>query len=124
MAEHPPPVPKQPHCRHCGAPADPAHHYCPWCGRLLAAETAQRPGGQGGRPSWYYEPIWIAVMALLVLGPFALPLVFKSPKLSRNGKIAFTAGIALYTLMIFFYTIKISLIIINEVNSVLDANLM
>ncbi|MDD5429013.1 MAG: hypothetical protein PHI58_07275 [Candidatus Omnitrophica bacterium] len=35
---------------------------------------------------WYYKPVWI-VIALLAAGPFALPLVWLSPRIRNPYKI-------------------------------------
>lgn len=37
-------------------------------------------------------------MGLVILGPFALPLVFRSPKLTPNGRLVAAGLIVLYTL--------------------------
>lgn len=73
-------------CRKCGRPIDPLFAYCPYCGQR------QRSGD-----AWCYDPLWIAVLALFVLGPFALPLVWRSARMGRGAKLAFAAGILAYT---------------------------
>ena len=35
---------------------------------------------------WYYKPIWLVVLGLTVLGPFVLPLVWRTPRLGRTEK--------------------------------------
>ena len=46
---------------------------------------------------WYYRP-WVVILLLFfVLGPFGLPLVYKSPKFSRKSKGVWTAVMAVYT---------------------------
>lgn len=62
-------------CWSCGGILDAADHYCRHCGQ-----------GQGAFLTWYYRPIWIALLALTGLGPFALPLVWRTPRLDRLGK--------------------------------------
>ena len=62
-------------CWSCGGRLDAADHYCRHCGQ-----------GQGAYLTWYYRPIWIALLALTGLGPFALPLVWRTPGLDRTGK--------------------------------------
>jgi lipopolysaccharide export LptBFGC system permease protein LptF len=63
-------------CWRCGGPIDAADRYCRHCGQ-----------GQGSLLAWYYRPFWIAVLALTALGPFALPLVWRTPRLDRTGKV-------------------------------------
>ena len=107
MPEQPPPIPQTPGCSHCGAILDRQFNFCPHCGKRLEPEPA--------KAQWYYEPLWIAVMALLALGPFALPMVFKSSKLSRNGKIIFSVSIVVYTIMLVVASYKIAMAIVNSV---------
>src|SRR5437899_9896884 len=52
------------------------------------------------RPRWYYRPWWVLLMLFLVLGPFGLPLLWKSPSFSRWSKIALTVAVAAYTILL------------------------
>ena len=58
--------------------------------------------------AWYHKPLWIAVLALFVLGPLALPLVWRSPALGPTGRSVWTILIALYTVVLVWQTIAIS----------------
>jgi hypothetical protein len=62
-------------CWSCDHPVAPEDRYCRSCGR-----------GQGAFLAWYYRPLWIVVLALTVLGPFALPLVWRTPRLDRTAR--------------------------------------
>ncbi len=62
-------------CWSCGHPIDDGDRYCRQCGQ-----------GQGAWLPWYYRPVWIALLGLTALGPFVLPLVWRSPRLSRTEK--------------------------------------
>lgn len=73
-------------CSSCRTIIEAGDEYCRHCGRRQVRSGA-----------WYYEPGVIAVLALTVLGPFALPLVWKSPRISRNGKWAWTIVLTLLT---------------------------
>ncbi len=52
------------------------------------------------RPRWYYRPRWVLLMLFGVLGPFGLPLLWKSPSFSRWSKIALTVAVAAYTILL------------------------
>ena len=52
------------------------------------------------RPRWYYRPWWVFLMLFAVLGPFGLPLLWKSPSFSRWSKIALTVAVAAYTILL------------------------
>ncbi len=51
--------------------------------------------------AWYYSPWFVLFMILFVLGPFALPLLYKSPRFSRGWKIFWT----LFVLAIGYLTV-------------------
>jgi hypothetical protein len=71
-------------CWSCGRAVDPDDRYCRGCGQ-----------GQGAFVAWYYRPVWIVLLSLTVLGPFALPLVWRTPRLSRGGKWVTSAALIL-----------------------------
>ena len=72
-------------CWTCGAGIDAGDNYC-----------RKRGKGQGSSVHWYYKH-WGAVVLTLALGPFSLYFVWRSPVLSRNAKLVYTAVIALFT---------------------------
>jgi len=45
---------------------------------------------------WYHRPFWVVVMLFVVVGPFGLPLLWKSPSFSRNAKIVLTVAMVAY----------------------------
>jgi len=47
---------------------------------------------------WYYRPWVVLLLLFLVLGPFGLPLVYKSPAFNRPWKIFLTVLTLAYTL--------------------------
>ncbi|MFA6321490.1 MAG: hypothetical protein WCY36_06520 [Candidatus Omnitrophota bacterium] len=55
---------------------------------------------------WYYKPVWLLV-AVLAVGPFALPLVWLSPCLKRLHKIIVTILIIAVTVWLAKTTIVI-----------------
>ncbi|MDZ4859977.1 MAG: hypothetical protein SGI88_13445 [Candidatus Hydrogenedentes bacterium] len=83
-------------CRKCWRPIDASHAYCPYCGQPQQIPDA-----------WYHNPIWILVLAFTVLGPFALPLVWKSRKMNVAAKLGATAAILLYTAFTFYCASRI-----------------
>lgn len=63
--------------------------YCSRCGVELRAGTAAPRGAR-----WYHN-VWVVLFLILfVLGPFALPLIWKNPRLSHTEKLALS-GVAL-----------------------------
>ncbi len=62
-------------CWRCDREIDAADRYCRGCGE-----------GQAAALAWYYRPIWIALLALTALGPFAVILIWRTPSLGRTAK--------------------------------------
>jgi hypothetical protein len=79
------------HCWRCDAEIATSDHYCRNCGN-----------GQGATLQWYYRPLWIALLAMLALGPFALPLVWRTPALGRGGRWALTAFVLAFTALVVY----------------------
>src|SRR3989442_4807454 len=65
----------------------------------MAARMTETSDG-APRPRWYYRPWWVLLMLFVVLGPLGLPLLWKSPRFSRWSKIALTAAVAAYTILL------------------------
>ena len=107
-----PPVPAIVHCRKCGAAVAASAKFCSNCGQKQHTGDA-----------WYYQPVWIIVLALFVLGPFAIALVWKSKKMGFPVKIVLTIAILVYTYCCGLATYKITMIELsrfNEINAVLN----
>ena len=46
---------------------------------------------------WYYRPIPVLVLLFVVIGPFALPLLYKSPHFNKFWKVLLTIGVLIFT---------------------------
>ena len=57
---------------------------------------------------WYLRPTSVVLSLFFVLGPFGLPLLYKSPKFSRKMKIILTIAVAIYTFYLIFVTLEIA----------------
>jgi hypothetical protein len=51
-------------------------------------------------PRWYYRPWALVFLLFVVLGPFGLPLLWKSPAVSRGTKIVLTIAVVVYTALL------------------------
>jgi hypothetical protein len=89
-------------CWRCGHAIDATDRYCRACGE-----------GQGPALAWYYRPIWIVLLALTALGPFAVILIWRTPALGRTSK--WIASIALIAI-----TIWIGWSLMVDVRTLLD----
>jgi hypothetical protein len=57
---------------------------------------------------WYLRPVIVLLSLFFVLGPFGLPLLYKSPKFSRTLKIIFTVAVIIYTSYLIFVSLEIA----------------
>lgn len=85
-------------CGECGFSLDGAWHYCPQCGAAQSPEARERERRRRAR--WYFKPLWIIVLTVTIMGPLTLPLVWKSPEMSRRTKTVLTVFISLFTLFL------------------------
>ena len=56
---------------------------------------------------WYLRPISVVLLLFFVLGPFGLPLLYKSPKFSRTLKIVLSVVVIVYTSYLIFASLEI-----------------
>ena len=57
---------------------------------------------------WYLRPISVVLLLFFVLGPFGLPLLYKSPKFSRTLKIILSVVVIVYTSYLIFASLEIA----------------
>ena len=67
--------------------------------------------------TWYYRPVWVLVLLFLVLGPLALPYLWRSPSFSRRLKVVLTVLVVAYTGFFIDETIRF----VRAVKSEMDA---
>jgi hypothetical protein len=60
-----------------------------------------------GKIKWYLRPISVVLLLFFVLGPFGLPLLYKSPKFSRTLKIILSVVVIVYTSYLIFASLEI-----------------
>ena len=63
---------------------------------------------EDGKTKWYLRPIGVVVLLFFVLGPFGLPLLYKSPAFSKTLKIILTIVVILYTSYLIFASLEIA----------------
>jgi hypothetical protein len=56
---------------------------------------------------WYLRPISVVLLLFFVLGPFGLPLLYKSPKFSKTLKIILSVVVIIYTSYLIFVSMEI-----------------
>jgi polyferredoxin len=58
---------------------------------------------------WYLRPLGVLVLLFVVLGPLALPLLYKSPKFSKTLKIILTIAVIIYTSYLIFVSVELGI---------------
>ena len=76
---------------------------CRYCGEFLNKTQHEK---------WYFKTQWF-VIAVLVVGPLALPLLWLNPHFSRKNKILVSIAIIILTYFLMLATVK-SLKVIEE----------
>ena len=62
---------------------------------------------EDGRVKWYLRPISVILLLFFVLGPFGLPLLYKSPQFSKTLKIILTIAVIIYTSYLILASLEI-----------------
>jgi hypothetical protein len=63
----------------------------------------------GEKEAWYLNPIAIIALLFLMLGPFALPLLYQSRGFSKIMKVSLTALVLIYTAYLFYASFKLGM---------------
>lgn len=69
---------------------------------------------------WYYRPAWVVVLLFVVLGPLALPFLWKSPRFSRPLKVVLTVLALAYTTLLIGETIRLFRAVTSEMDVLTD----
>ncbi|MCX5919406.1 MAG: hypothetical protein NTX30_22370 [Deltaproteobacteria bacterium] len=63
---------------------------------------------EDGKVKWYLRPISVVLLLFFILGPFGLPLLYKSSKFSKTLKMILTIGVIIYTSYLIFASLEIA----------------
>ena len=63
---------------------------------------------EDGKVKWYLRPMSVFLLLFFVLGPFGLPLLYKSPTISKTLKIILTIAVVIYTFYLIFASLEIA----------------
>jgi hypothetical protein len=73
-----------------------------WRNLQIALQVREPASGNkemnGAKLKWYLNPVIVILLLFFVLGPFGLPLLYKSPRFGKTSRIILTILVTLYTL--------------------------
>jgi hypothetical protein len=81
-------------CRRCASVVQSTDLYCPHCGQTTAEDcewTASDSLDLGGHVRWSDQRWFVLLMLFFVLGPLALPMLWRSQAFTTLSKTALTA---------------------------------
>ena len=70
---------------------------------------------EGEKVKWYLRPVSVLLLLFFVLGPFGLPLLYRSPKFSKTLKIVLTVVVIIYTSYLIFATVEIGRVLFKRI---------
>lgn len=101
-------------CAACGASSIAQASFCSQCGYPL--KPSAKPSAP--KPKWYYNP-WFVLLMLspVTLGPFGLPLLWKSGRFSTGAKWALSLLTVAWTgLFVWYVMARVIPAVTNEFN--------
>ena len=69
------------------------------------------------KAKWYHE-VWFIIFMLILLGPFAFPLLWKSSKFSRAFKWIVTILFSIVTLLAVWFSIEVVKLVWKQVQEI------
>ena len=98
-------------CPACSQPTSAEALFCSQCGKPLGLGAAS-PAAR-----WYHNIWFVLAMIFFVMGPFALPLVWKNPRFSRSVQWALTVVCLLYTIGLLKMMVDVANLVIGQLNT-------
>lgn len=102
-------------CRRCSEMLDVGDNFCRHCGEMTKVGVALTKIGRLPVPasaavpekplSWSENPV-VVLLALSLIGPLAIPMLWRSRRFTRGWKIGLTVAVLAVTVLACWYTVK------------------
>ena len=73
-------------------------------------------------PTWYYRTWSVLLLLFLVLGPFGLPLLWRSPSFSRGMKLTLTLVVLAYSALLLEAVLTAVRLAVEQMNALARAH--
>jgi hypothetical protein len=117
-------------CPQCSETLDHSDNFCRYCGAMTAAGAAMARNGRLRRPAslpiaaklpgWTENPVVVVLGLFVVLGPLALPMLWRSRRFTRGWKIGLTVAVLLETAVFCWYVGEVWQKTVGEYNKSLE----
>jgi hypothetical protein len=71
-----------------------------------------------GKTKWYLRRIGVILLLFFVLGPFGLPLLYRSPEFGRSSKIVLTIVVVSYSAYLIFVSLELARELYKEIEEI------
>ena len=98
------PAPPRPICRQCTAALDAEDNYCRRCGTPTPFGVASGVSPRGTQPAVWESPWVVLPLLFFVLGPLAVPLLWRSHRFTLFWKVVLTVLVIGLTVLFVWLT--------------------
>jgi uncharacterized membrane protein YvbJ len=93
-------IPEKTACKQCGSDIDPADKFCRHCGMPFDRSDEQSPATDVRPINSWDSRAAVLFLLFMGIGPFAIPVLWRSKHFSRRSKLALTITVVTLTIVL------------------------